>query len=110
MTSRHRNKKRSGDPMEGRRPWIRVDEARIAEDPRLAGGYRVSISGRNLMMAVSPPRIRVGGVELDDLEFDPSGKQITGTLSRKPESDDVTVDYGFARGDTTLNRRESKES
>jgi len=96
--------------MEGRGPWIRVDNAQIVEIPKLPGGYRVSISGHNLKMAISPPRILVGGVELENLEFNPNGKQITGTLSEKPESGEVTVDYGFASGDTILSRRDEKES
>jgi hypothetical protein len=34
------------------------------------------------------------------------GKTITETLSRKPESDEVIVDYGFARGETKAAQQE----
>lgn len=106
-TSNERNKPRPpGDPLEGRRPWIRLDEAQIEEDPERSGQYRVTISGHNLKMAISPPRISVGGVELENLSFDPGGKHITGTLPKKPESDEVTVDYGFAKGQTKVAQRE----
>jgi hypothetical protein len=90
------------DPMAGRRPWIRLDGATIAERPDRAGAFQVRITGHNLKMAISPPRILIGGVELTSLSFDPEGKAITGTLSKKPESDQVTVDYGFATGETTV--------
>ena len=101
-TPKQHNKQPPPDPREGRRPWIRVDGARIDKDPDRSGRYRVTISGNNLKMAIAPPRIVVGGVQLRDVAFDPAGKQITGTLARKPKSDEVVVDYGFARGETTI--------
>ena len=108
MTSHQDDEKRPAAPLLGRLPRIRVDDAHVAQDPDREGGFRVSISGHNLKMAISPPMIRVGGVELTDLKIDPGGKQITGTLTRKPESDQVTVDFGFASDETTLNRRDEK--
>jgi hypothetical protein len=106
-TSKEREKQQPPvDPMEGRRPWIRVDDARIEEDTERSGRYRVTISGHNLKMAISPPRIQVGGVDLRDVTFDPGGKQVTGTLPEKPESDEVTVDYGFAIGETSAHRQD----
>lgn len=98
------DEKQPEDRMEGRRPWIRVDGAQLGEAATPAGAYRVRISGHNLKMAISPPRILVGGVELTDLEFDPDGKHIAGTMSQEPDSDEVHVDYGFATGHTTLSR------
>jgi hypothetical protein len=102
----HEKQQPPSDPLEGRRPWIRLDAARIEEDTEHPGYYRVTISGHNLKMAISPPRILVGGVELTDVRFDPGGKQITGTLAKKPESDEVTVDYGFASDRTTVKSQE----
>ena len=93
------------DPLEGRRPWIRVDDARITEakgGPQ--GRWDVTISGHNLKMAVSPPRITVGGVPLMRPVFEPSGKLITGTLTEEPATDEVVVDYGFATGATKVTR------
>ena len=105
-TDRYPQRKQPDDPMEGRKPWIRVDEAQIVEDPRSPGAYRVQISGHNLKMAISPPRITVAGIPLENQSFEPGGKTITGTLSRKPGSDEVIVDYGFARGETKAAQQE----
>jgi hypothetical protein len=105
-TDRYQQDKQPDDPMEGRKPWIRVDKAQIVEDPSTSGGYRVQIYGHNLKMAISPPRITVAGVPLENLSFESGGKTITGTLSRKPESDEVIVDYGFARGETKAAQQE----
>ena len=85
------------DPMAGRRPWIRVDGADLRPDPDREGHYDVRIRGHNLRMAISPPRIEIGGVALRDLSFAEDGTAIRGTLARKPENDQVIVDYGFAR-------------
>jgi hypothetical protein len=104
--SKNSDKQPVPDPMGGRRPWIRLDGAHIEEDTEHPGYYRVTISGHNLKMAITPPRITVGEADLTDAKFDTGGKQITGTLEKKPESDEVTVDYGFARGEIRLDRDE----
>jgi hypothetical protein len=85
------------DPMAGRKPGIRIDDVTIREMPEYRGCYQVRISGHNLRMAISPPRIEVGGVPLEDLTFDKDGRAVSGTLACKPESERVVVDYGFAR-------------
>jgi hypothetical protein len=97
------------DPMAGRRPWIRVDSADLREDPKQAGAYEVRIRGHNLRMAISPPRIEIGGVALRYLSFDPDGTEIRGTLERKPESDQVIVDFGYARGETRFTALDDAE-
>jgi hypothetical protein len=94
------------DPMAGRRPWIRVDSADLKEDPRHEGAYEVRIRGHNLRMAISPPRIEIGGVPLRHLSFDDDGTEIRGILEQKPENEQVIVDFGFARDETRLSARE----
>jgi hypothetical protein len=94
--------KEQPDPMRGRRPWIRVDGAQAVEDREHSGQFEVRISGHNLKMAISPPRVEVGGVPLEHIVFEESGKVITGRLSRRPPGDRVIVDYGFASGETKL--------
>lgn len=106
-TANERNQKQpSSDPLEGRRPWIRLDDAQIVEDRERSGEFQVTISGHNLKMAISPPRVSVGGIELEHLSFEPGGKQITGVLRNKPGSDEVIVDYGFASGAATATWQE----
>jgi hypothetical protein len=68
------------DPMAGRRPWIRVEGADLTADPKHEGGYEVRIRGHNLRMAISPPRIEIGGVALRHLSFADDGTAIRGTL------------------------------
>jgi hypothetical protein len=99
---------RRDDPMAGRRAWIRVDGAEIAEDREEYGTYRVRITGHNLRLIISPPRIEVGGVRLEQVTFDKDGKTISGTLPSKPEGDRVVVDYGFARDEGELEWEEAK--
>ena len=98
------------DPMAGRRPWIRVDSADLREDPKRAGAYEVRIRGHNLRMAISPPRIEIGGVPLRRLSFDEDGTEIRGALEQKPENEHVIVDFGFARDVTRFSVREESES
>lgn len=94
------------DPMAGRRPWIRVDSADLREDPKREGAYEVRIRGHNLRMAISPPRIEIGGVSLRHLSFDRDGTEIRGTLEQKPENDRVIVDFGYAFGETRFEVRD----
>lgn len=97
-------RERGDDPMVGRRAWIRVDHAKIMDDEQYEGRYQVQITGHNLKMAISPPRIEVGGVPLENISFEGEGKIITGTLVRQPEDNRVVVDYGFARHAGVLSR------
>src|SRR5207249_1235468 len=77
---------------------VRVDRMSIkARTPRR--GYEVVIQGFNLHRAISPPRITVGEVTLEQIDFDPGGLAIRGILPRQPRSRRVVVDYGFARAE-----------
>jgi len=79
-----------------RKPGIRLDRCSVKSLGRRAG-YQVAIEGFNLHMAIAPPHVTVGGVVLQQLEFQPDGRVIRGVLARKPRSRRVAVDYGFAR-------------
>jgi len=90
-------------PMAGRRPWIRLDGAEVAKATEGDYPIAVTIHGHNLKMAISPPRIEIGGVPLENISFEDGGKTIRGILSRMPEDDRVLVDYGFANDETKAN-------
>lgn len=91
---------REGMPARG--PWIRVDNARIQEDSDRRGEYNVVITGLNLKMAISPPQLIVGDIELENVTFHKHGEEIHGILRKPPKNDVVIVDYGFARGRSAL--------
>lgn len=89
---------------EERKPKIRL----IGLEVEFLGpgqGYAVVIEGFNLYGAISPPKVTVGGIPLEHPEFYPNGRFIRGKLSRKPQSDRVVVDYGFARAELRGKRK-----
>jgi hypothetical protein len=83
------------------RAWIRLDRVRV-EPLEDRSGYRVIIDGFNLHRAISPPRVEVGGVPLQQLEFQRDGRCLRGVLAREPANPVTVVDYGFARAEAKI--------
>jgi hypothetical protein len=79
-----------------RRPQVRIDRCTIQVLDR---GYAAIIEGFNLRQAISPPQVTVGMVPADSLVYARDGKQLRAILKKKPASDRVVVDYGFARAE-----------
>ncbi|HJQ33113.1 MAG TPA: hypothetical protein VJ866_13075 [Pyrinomonadaceae bacterium] len=79
-----------------RKHVIRLDSCAV-EPLGEKRGYNAVIEGFNLHPAISPPRVTVGGVLLEEMQFQADGRRIRGVLRQKPRSGRVMVDYGFAR-------------
>lgn len=81
-----------------REPRIRIDGVEISA---VDGGrrYAVVIFGFNLHAAISPPRVTVGGLDLEAMTFSPDGRTIGGILPSPPGNQRVVVDFGFARAE-----------
>jgi hypothetical protein len=92
------DKPTSPEPV-GRRPWIRVDRARITRSDEKERPYRIRIEGHNLLGSIVQPIISVGGLPLENTRFVDGGKAIEGTLSREPKDLQVVVDYDVTRAE-----------
>ena len=79
-----------------RKLMIRLDSCTV-EPLGEKRGYNAVIEGFNLHPAISPPRVTVGGVLLEDMQFEAKGRRIRGVLRKKPRSERVVVDYRFAQ-------------
>lgn len=79
-----------------RKSWIRIDDVTIEKADKYS--YQVTIRGHNLHGAISPPSVTVDGVKVSDLRFSDDGRTLRGTLEERPESREVIIDYGFAKG------------
>lgn len=76
--------------------WIRLDGATVRKASN-DGGYEIVIQGVNLRPHVVPPVVTVGKQTVQNLQFEPQGRQLIGSLEARPEGPEVVVDYGFAR-------------
>lgn len=85
---------RAGD----NRVAVRLDSASV-EPLEDHGGYRVVIEGFNLHPRIAPPLVRVGGVMLEQIQYQQDGRRINGVLKERPGSGPVTIDYGYAEAD-----------
>jgi hypothetical protein len=80
-----------------RKVHLRVDGGQVEPGPH--GSYNVTIEGFGLYPAIVPPRVVVGGVPAEQLQFRPDGRTIRGILRQRPSALKVVVDYGFARAE-----------
>jgi hypothetical protein len=80
-----------------RKPRVRVDRCVVTE--REKGHYDVMIEGFGLLPAITPPRIAVGGVLLEQAMFEKGGRRVTGVLRDRPKNDQVIVDLGYAHAE-----------
>ena len=86
-----------------RAPMVRLDRCHVKPaSNKKRRSYDATIEGYNLHQAISPPRVTVGGVMLEDIRFQDDGTAIRGTLSKRPRDHTVVVDYGFARAEALL--------
>jgi len=91
------------------KPRVRLDGLHV-ESLGPARGYAAVIEGFNLHMAIAPPRVTVGGVLLERMQFQRDGRVIRGVLPRKPRGGRVVVDYGFARAELKVSARSPEEA
>jgi hypothetical protein len=88
-----------------RAPIVRLDRCYVKPvSNKKKGLYEAIIEGYNLHQAISPPRVTVGGVMLENIGFQDDGTAIRGTLSKRPRDRTVVVDYGFARAEALLKK------
>jgi hypothetical protein len=80
-----------------RKPHVRVDRCVLTDGEK--GTYQVTIEGFGLLPAITPPRITVGGVPLEQVRVEHGGRRLTGVLSTQPRGTEVIVDLGYARAD-----------
>jgi hypothetical protein len=93
MLSRERQWRDRQERAAARKPHVRIDSVEIsAVDPPRE--YRVVVHGFNLHAVVSPPRVTVGGVELEEIIFSVDGRTIRGRLSSAPSGERVVVELG----------------
>src|SRR5687767_8755887 len=85
---------RSGDG----RVKVRLDSAsiRALEDRDC---YYVVIDGFNLYPRISPPVVTVGGVLMEQIQYEENGRRIEGVLKKEPSKKPVTIDYGYAHAE-----------
>jgi hypothetical protein len=69
--------------------------SRASAERLLWGGWRITVTGEQLIPLGGPGRVKVGGTKLEDARF--SGSQITGRLRSLPETLEVSLDLGVAR-------------
>ena len=96
MTKNESDEPEVTDDRPDREPWIRLDDVYVSERED-DDAYEVVIEGVNFRGTISPPRVTVGGLPLEDQSFASDGRSIRGTLPEEPDSLHVVVDYGFAR-------------
>ena len=77
-----------------RKPKVRVDSVVVRTGS--SGKYEVTIEGFGLRPAISPPRILVGGVLLEEATFERDGRTVKGVLRYRPKNQQVLVDLGYA--------------
>ena len=87
--------KRSADD----RIVVRLDSALVEPLEDQGGYYHVVIEGFNLHPRIAPPLVTVGGVTLEQIQYQPDGRRIEGVLKEKPGSGPVTIDYGYAEAE-----------
>lgn len=75
---------------------VRLDSASVE---LRADGYYAVIEGFNLHPRIAPPLVNVGGVTLEQIQYQPDGRRIEGVLKEKPGSGTVTIDYGYAEAE-----------
>jgi hypothetical protein len=88
-----------------RAPIVRLDRCYVkpvSNDNKRKRSYEALIEGYNMHQAISPPRVTVGGVMLENIRFQDDGTAIRGTLSKRPRDRTVVVDYGFTRAEALL--------
>jgi hypothetical protein len=89
-----------------RAPIVRLDRYYVKpvsnDNKRKKRSYEALIEGYNMHQAISPPRVTVGGVMLENIRFQDDGTAIRGTLSKRPRDRTVVVDYGFTRAEAVL--------
>jgi hypothetical protein len=90
--------------MAARRPELAVDRGTLTVGPSPLR-YRVAVEGRGLHLALSPPRVTVGGIPVTDLEGTRDGTSLRGRVAHSPPNATFVIDYGFANAETTLTRR-----
>jgi hypothetical protein len=89
-----------------RAPIVRLDRCHVKpvsdNKRKKKRSYEALIEGYNMHQAISPPRVTVGGVMLENIRFQDDGTAIRGTLSKRPRDRTVVVDYGFTRAEALL--------
>ena len=96
MLKREREWLEMQERAEENRVVVRLDSASV--EP-YEGGYRVVIEGFNLHPRIVPPLVKVGGVTLAQIQFQPDGRRISGVLREKPGAGPVTIDFGYAEAE-----------
>lgn len=74
---------------------VRLDSASV-EPVEEGRGFRVVIEGFNLHPRIAPPLVTVGGVRLEQIQYQRDGRRIEGVLKERPDNGPVTIDYGYA--------------
>lgn len=76
------------------RPQIRIYHCGLIAQGD--GGYMIVVEGYGLRPGITPPLMTLGGVPIENLKFEPSGRRVTGVIRAHPGEDVLVVDLGFA--------------
>lgn len=86
MTERKR-----GGRGDTRRVTPRLTSCAVRPEPE--HGFSVVIRGQDLYGGITPPRVIVGGVPVEDLVLAPDGTAMRGRLEKRPRSVRVTAQF-----------------